>query len=49
MQITKRDTVITNVCPPQVQPLKSNWWDRFLLGFAVGVLLMTFIIYLLRK
>ena len=49
MQITKRDTVITNVCPPPILCQDRKWFDKFLLGFAVGVLLMTLIIYLLRK
>ena len=47
--ITKRDTVITNVCPPAILCEDRKWFDRFLLGFAVGILLMTLIIYLLRK
>jgi hypothetical protein len=34
--ITKRDTVITNVCPPQIQPLKSSWWDSKWLWFIIG-------------
>jgi len=49
MQITKRDTVITNVCPPAILCEDRKWFDRFLLGFAVGVLLMTLIIYLIKK
>jgi len=42
--ITKRDTIITNVCPPQIKPLeiKSSWWHRnkFWIGFAIGSIVM---------
>jgi len=47
--ITKRDTVITNVCPPAILCEDRKWWDRFTFGSAFGILIMIIIIYLLRK
>jgi hypothetical protein len=47
--ITKRDTVITNVCPPAILCEDRKWWDRFTFGSAFGILIMITIIYLLRK
>jgi len=51
-QITKRDTIITNVCPPQITHIET-WWEKhdFYIGLIIGLLVafITVLILIFKK